>query len=216
MDIFNDVKSRVSAKTVSESYGLKIGRNGMACCPFHNDKHPSMKIDDKHYHCFGCGAHGDAIGYVAQMYGISQYEAAIKINEDFHLGIDLGHKPSEEEWISIQKRLAEAKKIADIQNRFRKWKLQTIDELLECENLIEESEKAIMNESPHVVFLTNGFVYMMHMKSIIGYWLDILCMGTEDEAKEFFLTDGKEVSRIVANIRCAGDDILGRSRKCAG
>ena len=216
MDIFNDVKSRVSAKTVSESYGLKIGRNGMACCPFHNDKHPSMKIDDRHYYCFGCGSHGDAIGYVAQMYGISQYDAAIRINEDFHLGIDLGHNPSKEERISIQKRLANAKKVADIQNRFRKWRLRTISELLECENLIEKSEKAIMNESPHVVFLTNGFVYMMHVKSIIGYWLDILCMGTEDEAKEFFLTDGKEVNRIVANIRRAGDDILGKNRKCAG
>ena len=216
MDIFNDVKARVSAKTVAEAYGLKIGRNGMACCPFHNDKHPSMKIDDRHYYCFGCGSHGDAIGYVAQMYGISQYDAAIRINEDFHLGIDLGHNPSKEERISIQKRLANAKKVADIQNRFRKWRLRTISELLECENLIEESEKAIMNESPHVVFLTNGFVYMMHVKSIIGYWLDILCMGTEDEAKEFFLTDGKEVNRIVANIRRAGDDILGKNRKCAG
>ena len=216
MDIFEEVKTRVSAKTVAEAYGLKIGRNGMACCPFHNDKHPSMKIDDKHYHCFGCGAHGDAIGYVAQIYGISQYNAAIKINDDFYLGIDLDHKLTDEEQEAIQKKIADAKKVADIQDRFHKWKLKTIDKLLECERLIEESEKVIMNESPHVVFLTNGFVYMMHIKSIIGYWLDILCMGTEDEAKEFFLTDGKEVSRIVENIRRAGDDILGRNRKCAG
>lgn len=216
MDIFEEVKAKVSAKSVAEAYGLKIGRNGMACCPFHNDKHPSMKIDDKHYHCFGCGAHGDAIGYVAELFGTTQYNAAVKINDDFNLGIDVNHKPSEEDQISNRKKIADAKKVADIQSRFRKWKLQTINELLECENLIEESEKAIMNESPHVVFLTNGFVYMMHIKSIIGYWLDILCMGTEDEAKEFFLTDGKEVSRIVANIRRAGDDILGRNRKCVG
>lgn len=45
MNIFQEVKERVTAKQVAERYGLKVERNGMACCPFHNDKHPSMKID---------------------------------------------------------------------------------------------------------------------------------------------------------------------------
>ena len=36
------------------------------CCPFHDDRRPSLLVDerDQHYHCFGCGAHGDAIGFV--------------------------------------------------------------------------------------------------------------------------------------------------------
>ena len=76
------------ARQVAEYYGLKVGRNGMACCPFHDDKHPSMKIDTGYY-CFGCGAHGDAIGYVAQMYGLSQYDAACKLIEDFSLPIEI-------------------------------------------------------------------------------------------------------------------------------
>ena len=55
MNIFREVKERVTARQVAERYGLKVRRNGMACCPFHNDKHPSMKID-RNYYCFACGA----------------------------------------------------------------------------------------------------------------------------------------------------------------
>ena len=60
MNIFQEVKARVTARQVAERYGLKVSRNGMACCPFHNDKHPSMKID-QNYYCFACGAKGDAV-----------------------------------------------------------------------------------------------------------------------------------------------------------
>ena len=66
MPIFKEIKEHLTARQVAEYYGLKVGRNGMVCCPFHNDKHPSMKIDTGYY-CFGCGTHGDAIGYVAQL-----------------------------------------------------------------------------------------------------------------------------------------------------
>lgn len=92
MSIFEEVKAIVSARDVAQHYGVKVNRNGMACCPFHADKHPSMKVDQVHYHCFGCGAHGDAIDFVARTFGIGQYEAACKINEDFNLGINTGHR----------------------------------------------------------------------------------------------------------------------------
>ena len=39
MDVFRVVKDNVTARQVAEYYGMKIGRNGMACCPFHDDKH---------------------------------------------------------------------------------------------------------------------------------------------------------------------------------
>ena len=51
MDVFRVVKDNVTARQVAEYYGMKIGRNGMVCCPFHDDKHPSMKLD-KRYYCF--------------------------------------------------------------------------------------------------------------------------------------------------------------------
>ena len=75
---FDYIKDNVSARQTAEFYGLKIGRGGMACCPFHNDKHPSMKVDAR-FHCFGCGADGDVIDFVSQYFGLSLKDAAIKI-----------------------------------------------------------------------------------------------------------------------------------------
>lgn len=91
MTIFEAVKSTVTPRMASEYFGLNIGRNGMACCPFHNDRHPSMKLYDDHYYCFGCQASGDVIQMVAQLFGISNTEAAKKLAADF--GIADG-KPS--------------------------------------------------------------------------------------------------------------------------
>ena len=44
MDVFRVVKDNVTARQVAEYYGMKIGRNGMACCLFHDDKHPSIGL----------------------------------------------------------------------------------------------------------------------------------------------------------------------------
>ena len=62
MNIFSEVKEQLTTRQVAESYGLRIRKNGVACCPFHDDRHPSMKVD-KNYHCFACGVGGDVIDY---------------------------------------------------------------------------------------------------------------------------------------------------------
>ena len=84
MDVFRVVKDNVTARQVAEYYSMKIGRNGMACCPFHDDKHPSMKLD-KRYYCFGCGEKGDAIDFVGKYFGMTFKDAAMKIADDFGL-----------------------------------------------------------------------------------------------------------------------------------
>ena len=53
----------------------KSGRNWKGCCPFHGEKSPSFYVYDDHFHCFGCGAHGDAISFVMQSQGSSFPEA---------------------------------------------------------------------------------------------------------------------------------------------
>ena len=45
MTLFEQVKECVTARQAAEHYGIKVKRNGMACCPFHKDRHPSMKAD---------------------------------------------------------------------------------------------------------------------------------------------------------------------------
>ncbi len=57
----------------------------MALCPFHEDHHPSMKLD-RRYYCFGCHANGDVIDFTTRLFGISQKSAALKLARDF--GVD--------------------------------------------------------------------------------------------------------------------------------
>jgi DNA primase len=54
---------------------IRSGRNFKACCPFHGEKTPSFHVYDDHFHCFGCGAHGDIISFVMQSEGRSFIEA---------------------------------------------------------------------------------------------------------------------------------------------
>lgn len=46
MDLFTQVKMAVSVKEAAEYYGLEVKRGSMVCCPFHNDRTPSMKLND--------------------------------------------------------------------------------------------------------------------------------------------------------------------------
>ena len=91
MRLFETIKETVTVGQAAEYYGMKIGRNNMICCPFHNDHHPSMKLNTTYYYCFGCGATGDVIQFVANLFGLSNYEAAKKIAVDF--GITLDNSP---------------------------------------------------------------------------------------------------------------------------
>ena len=88
MTPFEAVRENLTTRQAAEFYGIKVGRNGMACCPFHNDKQPSMKID-RRFHCFGCGADGDAVDFVSELFGLSLKDAAVKICSDFGLTYDL-------------------------------------------------------------------------------------------------------------------------------
>ena len=85
MTIYGTIKAAISVKQAAEHYGLKVNRNGMACCPFHNDRHPSLKLNEDYFFCFGCGAKGDVIDLVARLFNLSSYEAAQKLASDFGL-----------------------------------------------------------------------------------------------------------------------------------
>ncbi len=88
MNIFELVKANISVTQAAEQYGLKGNRANMVCCPFHNDKNPSMKLNTDYFYCFGCGAKGDVIDFVARFFGLSNYDAAKKLAYDFGLDPD--------------------------------------------------------------------------------------------------------------------------------
>jgi hypothetical protein len=68
MIAISEIVSRVDLATLIGGYIVvkKIGKTPKACCPFHEEKTPSFVIYDQNYHCFGCGAHGDALDFIEQ------------------------------------------------------------------------------------------------------------------------------------------------------
>ena len=50
MNVFEAVKQSVTTRQSASFYGIRVGRNGMVCCPFHNDRTPSMKVDSRFYY----------------------------------------------------------------------------------------------------------------------------------------------------------------------
>ena len=82
MSIFEAVKQSVTTRQAAERYGIRVERNGMCRCPFHDDSTPSMKLD-RRYYCFGCGATGDVIDFVSWLRGIGSKEGAILLAQDF-------------------------------------------------------------------------------------------------------------------------------------
>ena len=83
MRVFETIKAAVTPMQAAEHYGLRVLPNGMTCCPFHKDRHPSMKLNEAYFFCFGCGASGDVIDFTARLFGISLKDAAKKLAGDF-------------------------------------------------------------------------------------------------------------------------------------
>lgn len=80
------IKSSVSMRDALARYGIDIARGDVAVCPFHREKTPSMKVYSDGFYCFGCGTGGDVIKFVAKFFGISNKEAAEKLDVDFGIG----------------------------------------------------------------------------------------------------------------------------------
>lgn len=62
-----EIKNTTKMVEVLRRYGLEANRHGMICCPFHNERHPSMKVYEDSFYCFACGAHGDIFDFVQLM-----------------------------------------------------------------------------------------------------------------------------------------------------
>lgn len=87
MNLFEAVKDAIPTRTAAEHYGIEVKRGGMACCPFHDDHTPSMKVD-KRFHCFGCQEDGDVIDFVGKLFGLPPKQAAEKLAGDFGVQYD--------------------------------------------------------------------------------------------------------------------------------
>jgi len=105
LKLFETVKSQITVKQAAEHYGFTPNRSAMICCPFHNDRTPSLKLNDTYFYCFGCHVTGDVIDFTARIYGLSNVQAARKLAADFSLIFDNSISPSTKPPISRKTQL---------------------------------------------------------------------------------------------------------------
>ena len=183
MDLFSTVKMNISTIDAAERYGIEVNRHGKALCPFHNDRHPSLFVDDDHYHCYACGEHGDVIDFTAKLYGLSLYDAAKKLAYDFGITQD---KPPDQVMQKNQNRKSEAQ-------RLRENEKLCFSALLEYMKLLQEWKllyaPRVPEDTPH-----DRFVQACHQLDYVEYLVDLLIMGDSYERTEvidMMMTDGK-------------------------
>ena len=168
MTIYETIKAAISVKQAAEHYGLKVSHNGMACCPFHNDRHPSLKLNEDYFFCFGCGAKGDVIDLVARLFNMSSYEAAQKLASDF--GLD--PKPPTVAAMVKPKR--------PYIRQFREDEMLCFRVLTDYLHLLEDWKVRYAPKTPEDA-LDDRFVEACQMHCYIEYMADVLTVGDLEE-----------------------------------
>ena len=162
MDLFTQIKMAVSVKEAAEYYGLEVNRGNMVCCPFHNDRTPSMKLNEDYFYCFGCGATGDVIDLVAKLFNLSSYDAAKKLAYDF--GIDPDKPPAAAALRKPKYPLAKA---------FQREELHCQRVLCDYLHLLESWKVQYTPKTPEDV-LDDRFVEACQMLDYVEYLADLL------------------------------------------
>ena len=168
MTIYETIKAAVPIRQAAEHYGLKVNRNGMACCPFHNDRHPSLKLNEDYFFCFGCGAKGDVNDFVARLFDLSSYEAAQKLTADF--GLD--PKPPTAAALPKPKH--------PYIRQFREDEMLCFRALTDYLHLLEDWKVRYVPKTPDDA-LDDRFVEACQMLDYIEYLADILTVGDLEE-----------------------------------
>lgn len=120
MDLFREVKDRVPVMEAARRYGFEPDRQGKICCPFHADEHPSLQLykGSRGWWCYVCDRGGSVIDFVAGLFSISPREAALKLNEDFSLGLTLERPRGLERQAVNHRRLVENRKLEKFRQEY--------------------------------------------------------------------------------------------------
>lgn len=180
MNIFEKVKNEITVRQAAEFYGLQICRGNMTCCLFHPDRHPSMKLNENYYYCFGCGAAGDVIDLTAGIFEIGKYESVKKLAADFGIGPD--NPPAAG---------ALAKPKVNRVRAYREDENHCFRVICDYLHLLEKWEKIYAPKTPEETW-DEHFVEACQMKDYIRFLLDSLIEGDKAVREE-------TVNRLIAD-----------------
>ena len=193
-NVFEAVKQSVSTRDAAAFYGIEVKRNGMACCPFHDDKNPSMKLNEEYFYCFGCGATGDVIDFTAKLFDLSPKEAAEKLAQDFGLIYDSQAPP--------RRRYVRQKTEAQ---QFREDRQRCYRILSDYYYLLKKWESdhspRTPEEEPHP-----RFVEAIQKKTYVEYLLDLFLYESEEEQKAWIAEHTAEITHLERRLKIMAEN----------
>ena len=200
VNLFETVKQSIPVKEAAQRYGIEVKRGGMACCPFHDDKHPSMKLNEDYFYCFGCGATGDVIELTARLYNLPPKEAAGKLAQDFGLAYD-SQAPPRRCYVRQKSETQKFKEdrdhtfrvLADYFHLLRKWETDYTPKTPE--------------ENPHPRFME-----AIQRKDYVGYLLDFFLEDTPDEQRLWIAEHHSEIANLERRVKFMADKPTNRER----
>lgn len=118
-NIYEQIKSRLSMDSVARRFGFEPNRARFIACPFHREDTASCKLYENSFYCFGCGVGGDVIKFVSSLCNLTAQQAALRLNNDFCLGLS-NKKPSRTEYQKfVKKQNEENRKLEKYRAEFR-------------------------------------------------------------------------------------------------
>ena len=192
-NVFEAVKQSVSTREAAAFYGIEVKRNGMACCPFHDDKNPSMKVDQR-FHCFGCGADGDVIDFTARLFDLAPKEAAEKLAQDFGLIYD-SQAPPRRKYV---RQKTEAQQFWE--DRQRCYRILSDYYYLLKKWEIDHSPRT-PEEEPHP-----RFVEAIQKKTYVEYLLDLFLYESEEEQKAWIAEHTAEITHLERRLKIMAEN----------
>ena len=199
-NVFETVKQSVTIREAAERYGIEVGRNSMACCPFHDDKNPSMKLNKDYFYCFGCGATGDVIGLTARLYNLSPKEAAEKLAQDFGLIYDSQAPPRR----NYVRQKTEAQK-------FKESRDHAFRILADYFHLLRKWETNYTPKTP-VESMHPRFLEAVQQKDYIGYLLDSFLEDSPEEQKLWIAEHQSTIANLERRVNIMADKPTNRER----
>ena len=163
-EIYRKVKEAVGMRRTAERYGIRVDKKGWCVCPFHQDRHPSMKLfpDGRGYYCFTCGAGGDQITFVARYLGVSNSSAARELARVF--GVPLTEPATYREKREAELSRRKRRNVAEFARRSKLW-------LGLYRGLLCEARRDL--EDPH-------FLEGIHRLEYVEYLLDLVERSPEE------------------------------------
>ena len=199
-NVFETVKQSITIREAAERYGIEVGRNSMACCPFHDDKNPSMKLNKDYFYCFGCGATGDVIGLTARLYNLSPQEAAEKLAQDFGLIYDSQAPPRR----NYVRQKTEAQK-------FKESRDHAFRILADYFHLLRKWETNYTPKTP-VESMHPRFLEAVQQKDYIGYLLDSFLEDSPEEQKLWIAEHQSTIANLERRVNIMADKPTNRER----